>query len=169
MFTIFMYKLNLDSLSLKRCRFLAQTIIDTLNAADYDAMAFYEEEDFVRKFSDVGSLLMDWCYDDLPETMLHDLVRAQYAMNREFMNTFVLSASGNSYVSSHNAWNCVFTNQNALALYDAAGLSEAQKIPYGNGMKRCMINGLMDFCLVMDITGMMTGDGTGVLPMPCGR
>lgn len=126
-FTIFMYKLNLDSLSLKRCRFLAQTIIDTLNAADYDAMAFYEEEDFVRKFSDVGSLLMDWCYDDLPETMLHDLVRAQYAMNREFMNTFVLSASGNSYVSSHNAWNCVFTNQNALALYDAAGLSEAQK------------------------------------------
>lgn len=126
-FTIFMYKLNGDSLALQRCRFLAQKTIDTLNAVDYEAMAFYEEEDFVRKFSDVGSLLIDWCYDDLPDSMLYELVRAQYAMNREFMNTFILSASGNSYVSSHNAWNCVFTNQNAIVLHDAKGLSEAQK------------------------------------------
>jgi len=125
-FAIFMFKLNQDSLALKRCRFLAQKTIDTLQAADYSSMAFYDKENFVRKFSDVGSLLIDWCYDDLPDTMLHQLVRAQYSMNREFMNFFILSAFGNSYVSSHNAWNCVYTNQNTLALYNAAGLTVAQ-------------------------------------------
>lgn len=126
-FTIFMYKLNEDSLSLKRCRFLAQKAIDTLNSVDYSTMAFYDKEDFVRRFSDVGSLLIDWCYDDLPDTLLHELVRAQYKMNREFMNFFILSAAGNSYVSSHNTWNNIYCNQNALVLHEAAGLSILQQ------------------------------------------
>ena len=125
-FTILMFKLKQDSLSLKRCRFLAQQTIDTLSSVDYASLAFYDKEAFVRLFSDVGSLLIDWCYDQLPDTMLHELVRAQYSMNHEFMNFFILSSAGNSYVSSHNAWNCVYTNQNALALYGAAGLDSLQ-------------------------------------------
>lgn len=125
-FTVLMYMLNKDALSLKRCRFLAQKTIDTLNNVNYSAMTFYDKEGFIRKFSDVGSLLIDWCNDDLPDTLLHELVRAQFGMNREFMNTFILSASGNSYVSSHNAWNCVFANQNALALYNTDGLTALQ-------------------------------------------
>lgn len=106
--------------------FFASKAIDTLNAVDYSVMAFYDKEAFVRKFSDVGSLLIDWCYRDLPDTLLHELVRSQYNMNREFMNFFILSASGNSYVSSHNAWNCVYTNQNALVLFAAEGLDSLQ-------------------------------------------
>ncbi len=125
-FTILMYKLNQDALSLKRCRFLAQKVIDTLSTVDYSAMAFFQEEGFIRVFSDVGSLLIDWCYDALPDTMLQQLVRAQYGMNREFMNTFILSAAGNSYVSSHNAWNSVYANQNALALFNAIGLDSLE-------------------------------------------
>ena len=121
-----MFKLKQDYLSLKRCRFLAQQTIDTLSSVDYASLAFYDKEAFVRLFSDVGSLLIDWCYDQLPDTMLHELVRAQYSMNHEFMNFFILSSAGNSYVSSHNAWNCVYTNQNALALYGAAGLDSLQ-------------------------------------------
>ena len=77
-FTILMFKLKQDSLSLKRCRFLAQQTIDTLSSVDYASLAFYDKEAFVRLFSDVGSLLIDWCYDQLPDTMLHELVRAQY-------------------------------------------------------------------------------------------
>jgi hypothetical protein len=125
-FTILMYRLKEDSLSLKRCRFLAQKTIDTLNNVNYLPMTFYDKEAFVRKFSDVGSLLIDWCGQALPDTLLHELVRAQYSMNREFMNFFILSAAGNSYVSSHNAWNCVYVNQNALALHHAPGLNQAQ-------------------------------------------
>jgi hypothetical protein len=126
-FVIFMYRLNPDQLALKRCRFLARKAIDALNTANYPTMAYYDKEDFLRKFSDVGSLLIDWCYDALPDTLLHELVRAQYKMDREFMNTFILSSAGTSYVSSHNAWNCVFTNQNTLVLHNAEGLTIAQK------------------------------------------
>jgi hypothetical protein len=50
-----------------------------------------------------------------------------YVMNREFMNTFIYSSAGNSYVSSHNTWNTIFCNQNVLALHDADGLTAAEK------------------------------------------
>jgi hypothetical protein len=125
-FAIFMYKLNQDPLALKRCRFIARKVIDTLNTVNYSSMAFFDEEGFIRKFCDVSSLLIDWVYTDLPNAQLQQLVRAHYAMNREFMNTFILSASGTYYVASHNTWNCVFANQNALALYNAPGLTTLQ-------------------------------------------
>jgi hypothetical protein len=123
MFAIFMCQLNRDSLAMKRCRFLTQKAIDTINAVDYSTMAYYDEENFHRMFSDMASLMLDWCYYDLSDTLRRSLARAHYALNREFMNKFILSSAGNSYVSSHNAWNCVYANQNMLALYGADGLT----------------------------------------------
>ncbi|MCK4677387.1 MAG: T9SS type A sorting domain-containing protein, partial [Bacteroidales bacterium] len=55
------------------------------------------------------------------------LTQSLFVMNREFMNTYILSGSGNSYVSSHNTWNNIFCNQNALTLYNADGLTPQQK------------------------------------------
>ncbi len=43
------------------------------------------------------------------------------------MDKFIYSSAGNSYVSSHNAWNTIYANQNALVLYNAKELSQEQK------------------------------------------
>lgn len=125
-FTIFLCKLNQDTLSQQRCRFIARKIIDTVTTANLSSMTFYERENFFRKFSDVSSLMIDWGESALTDTLLHDLVKSHFELNNDFMDEFILSPFGNSYVSSHNAWNCVYANQNALALYNAYGLTATQ-------------------------------------------
>lgn len=126
-YTAFIYKLTDDSLALKRCRFLAEQVIDCIDGAEFPAMEWYAKENLLRQMSDAGDILLDWCYDDLPAEMRDRLARSIYAMNREFMNTFILSSAGNSYVSSHNTWNTIFCNQNTLTLHDASGLTSAEK------------------------------------------
>gem|GEM_PF-485626 len=126
-FTVVLSKITDDPLARKRCRFLARQAINRIDTASFPGMEWYAKENLLRQMSDAGSILLDWCYDDLPASLRQQFVQSHYKMMREFMNTFILSSAGNSYVSSHNAWNTIYCNQNSLVLYDAAGLSPAQK------------------------------------------
>ncbi|MEQ1747399.1 MAG: heparinase II/III family protein [Saprospiraceae bacterium] len=124
--TVFLYKMTGDSLALKRCRFLAGRVNEAINTANFLAMEHYAKENLLRKTSDAGSILLDWCYLDLPDSLRLELTKSMYRGTEEFMNFYILSAFGNSYVSSHNPWNTVFCNQNILALHGAEGLDSVQ-------------------------------------------
>lgn len=124
--TVFIFKITDDPLALKRCRFIAQQVINKIDTIDFSTMEWYEKETLLRQLSD-NDMLLDQCYDYFPEDLRDKLTQSLYIMNREFMNTFILSSAGNSYVSSHNTWNNIFCNQNVLTLYNAAGLTQEQK------------------------------------------
>ena len=124
--TLFFFKMSNDPQALKRCRFIARQIIDLMNSIDFSSMEWYEKETLLRQLSD-NDMLFDQCYDYFPENLRDSLAQSLYAMNREFMNTYILSSSGDSYVSSHNTWNNIYCNQNALTLYNAEGLTNQQK------------------------------------------
>jgi hypothetical protein len=124
--SLLIFKLTNDSLELKRCRFIARKVINTINTADFSTLAWYPKEELLRKMSASGDLFLDWCYNDFPATLRDSLAQSLYIMNREFMNTFIYSSAGTSYVSSHNTWNNIYCNQNALVLYQADGLTQAQ-------------------------------------------
>ncbi len=126
-YTVFIYKLTNDPLALKRCRFLAKQVISCIDTSNFATMDWYEKENLLRQMSDAGDILLDWCYDNLPGSLRDQLSLSLYKMNREFMNTYILSSAGNSYVSSHNTWNTIFCNQNTLTLYNASGLTASQK------------------------------------------
>jgi hypothetical protein len=124
--TVFFFKITNDPIVLKRCRFIAQQIINLIDTIDFSSMGWYEKEKLLRQLSD-NDMLLDQCYDYFPVNLRDNLTQSLFGMNREFMNTYILSGSGNSYVSSHNTWNNIFCNQNALTLFDAAGLTPQQK------------------------------------------
>lgn len=125
-FTVFIYRMTGDPLALKRCRFIAQKVIDTVATADFANMEWYAKEDLLRRLSDAADVLLDWTHDDLPATLRQQLAQAMFERTRQFMHTFIYAPAGNSYVSSHNAWNNVFCNQDALTLYGADGLTQEQ-------------------------------------------
>jgi hypothetical protein len=127
MLTVLFYKLNDNPIGLKRCRFIASEFISKIDSVDFKNLSWYEKEDLLRQMSDAGGVLLDWCFEDLPIELRKKLSLSMYEMNREFMNTYILSSAGNSYVSSHNTWNNIFCNQNALVLYEADGLDQMQK------------------------------------------
>ncbi len=124
--TVFFFRITDDPLVLKRCRFIAQAVINVIDTTDFSNLGLYEKEHILRQLSD-NDMLLDQCYDYFPENLRNSLVQSIYRMNSEFMNSFILTESGNSYVSSHNTWNNIFCNQNALTLYDAEGLTQQQK------------------------------------------
>ena len=124
---VLIFKLTDDPLELKRCRFIVRQAIDIINNTNWSSMSWDDKETLIRKLSDAGDLMLDWLYDDLPISLRNDLEQALYAMNSEFMSTYIYSSAGNSYVSSHNTWNTIFANQNALVLYNATSLNTAQK------------------------------------------
>ncbi|HHH55299.1 MAG TPA: hypothetical protein ENK91_16690, partial [Bacteroidetes bacterium] len=124
--TVFFFKMTNDPIALKRCRFLARQVINLIDTIDFSSMAWDEKEKVLRQLSD-HDMLLDQCYDYFPVKLRDDLTRSLYKMNREFMNTYILSSAGNSYVSSHNTWNTIFCNQNALTLYGASGLTPQQQ------------------------------------------
>jgi hypothetical protein len=124
--TVFLYKLTNDLNALKRCRFIARQVINRIDTANFSIMDWYVKENLLRQMSDAGDLLLDWCYNDFPDTLQHQLTRSIYRFTREYMNTYILSGAGTSYVSSHNAWNNVFCNQDVLTLYGAGGLDSFQ-------------------------------------------
>ncbi len=124
--TVFFSKMTNDPIALKRCRFIAQQVINLIDTVDFSGMEWDEEEKLLRQLSD-NDILLDQCYDYFPVNLRDNLTQSLYGMNREFMNTYILSSAGNSYVSSHNTWNNIFCNQNALTLYDASGLTPQQQ------------------------------------------
>ncbi len=127
LFVASIFRITLDTLALKRCRFVISKLnqkYDTLNFANYD---WYTNENSIRSFSDIGGVMFDWCYDYLPIQMRQNLAQNLYKVERYFMNTYITSGAGNSYVSSHNAWNTVFANQNAIVLDSADELSTLQQ------------------------------------------
>jgi len=126
-YSVVLYRLNQDPLQLKRCRFLAQQVIDRIQGSDFPNLAWFDAEDIHRQMSATGILLLDWCYDDLPTALRQELAQALYSQSRAFMSRFIQSAAGTSFVSSHNTWNHVYANQNALVLHGADGLTTAQQ------------------------------------------
>ncbi len=124
--TVFLFKMTNDELALKRCRFIARQVINQIDTIDFSSIDWYEKESLLRKLSD-NDMLLDQCYDYFPAGLRDSLTQSLYIMNREFMNTYILSDYGNSYVSSHNTWNNIYCNQNALTLYNSAGLTEEQR------------------------------------------
>ncbi len=126
-YTVVLWRLNGDPAQLKRCRFLAEQVIGKIQTTDFSVLAFFDAEAIHRQMSAAGMLLLDWCYDDLPVPLRQELAQQLYVSARSFMATHILSASGNSYVSSHNTWNCVYANQNALVLHAADGLTPQQQ------------------------------------------
>jgi hypothetical protein len=125
--SLLIFKLTNDTLELKRCRFIAHQLINTINTSDFSTMAWFPKEDLLRKMSAAGDLFLDWCYNDFPISLRDSLTQSLFRMNREFMNTYIYSSAGNSYVSSHNTWNNIYCNQNALVLHQAAGLTLLQQ------------------------------------------
>ncbi|HOJ04598.1 MAG TPA: heparinase II/III family protein [Bacteroidota bacterium] len=115
-----------DSLEWKRCRFIAEQAARRIDTADFSTMEWYAKEQLLRQMSDVGGLLLDWCYDRLPVELRQRLARAMFRLNDEFMRSYIYSSAGNSYVSSHNTWNTIYCNQNALVLHEADGLDAAR-------------------------------------------
>lgn len=126
-FTVALWRVAGDPLNLKRCRFLARQVIGRLDTAHYATMEWYAAEVLHRQMSAAGMLLLDWCYDDLPVPLRDSLTVVLYGQARAFMQRFILSTAGTSYVSSHNTWNCVYANQNALVLAGAAALTAQQQ------------------------------------------
>ena len=124
--TVFFYKMTNDPIALKRCRYIGQQVINLINTIDFSNLEWYEKETLLRQLSD-NDMLLDQCYDHFPSKLRDSLTQSLYTLNREFMNTYILSSSGYSYVSSHNTWNTIYCNQNALTLYDASGLTPQQK------------------------------------------
>ena len=126
-FTVFIYKVSGDPQAWERCKFLAQQVITAINNADFNSMEYYTKETFLRKISEAGGFILDWCYADLPANLRHDLVQAMYMQSQEFMNTYILSKKGTSYVASHNIHNTITCNQNTLVLYHAPELTSTQQ------------------------------------------
>ena len=121
-----LYKLTGDPLELKRCRYIIREINNRYDTLNFDNYAYFPNEDFIRWLSDVGGILLDWCYDDLPVDMRQHLIRNMYKVCRYFMQVYINSSNGDSYVSSHNAWNTIFANQYAIVLNNADGLTSEQ-------------------------------------------
>lgn len=122
-----LYKITNDSIALKRCRFLITEInnkIDTINFSNY---GWYQNETLIRNLSDVGGMLLDWCYDSLPQPMRIHLAQNLYKLYSYFMNTYILTSYGNVYVTGHNIWNIYYANQYALVLDSAEGITAAQQ------------------------------------------
>ena len=126
-FTVFVYKVSGDPLALERCKFLAQQVIMAINNADFSSMEYYAKETFLRTISETGGLILDWCYDDFPADLRNDLVQAMYTQSMEFMNTYILSNKGTSYVGSHNIHNMITCNQNTLVLSHTPELTSTQQ------------------------------------------
>ncbi len=121
------YQITKDPLDLKRCRFIADKIITFYDTLDFDNYDWYTNENFIRAFSDDAGILLDWCYKDFSPEIRSRFVQTYFKVNQYFMDTYITSSAGNSYVSSHNAWNTIYANQNSIVLYNADEFSAGQR------------------------------------------
>lgn len=101
--TVFFYKITNQSIALQRCEYIAQQYINKINSTDFSSLGWSEKEILLRKMSDAGSILLDWCYTDLNPTLRDQLAQAHFLTTQEFVNFYLFSTEGNtSFVSSHN-------------------------------------------------------------------
>lgn len=127
LFSAFLWKVNGDSIMFKRSKYVINRLIYSINHYPYDSLNSSERECVYRDYGQMASMFLDWCYDDLPLELRISLGQALFKINRDFVSYFITSSAGNSYVSSHNAYNSVLTMQNTLALYNASGISPPQQ------------------------------------------
>jgi len=126
-FTVVLYRLTQDTLALKRCRFIARQFNETVAATDFASIEFYARETLLRDLSNVGSILLDWCYDDMVLQLRSEVVQSLYTVNSNLMGYYIYNGTGDSYNGGHNAYNCDLANRNTLALHQAEGLTSAQQ------------------------------------------
>ncbi len=126
MFVPSLFKITVDSTALKRCRFLITQINNKLDTIHFNYYDWYTNEALIRNIADVGGMLFDWCYDDLPPAMRQHLAQNLYKIDSYFMNNYILSSAGTAYVTGHNIWNVYYANQYALVLDSADGLTALQ-------------------------------------------
>lgn len=125
--TAFLLKMGTDGLAQKRIEYIIARYIEYLNQLNFDDYTGDTRENLLRTNCDYGSVLLDWTYNDIPEEQEQDLAIALFRVFEYFMGNYVLTSSGDSYVTSHNIYNCVLTMRAALALHNAEGLSASQK------------------------------------------
>lgn len=122
-----LFKISGDSIALKRCRFLISRINNTIDTIHFDNYDWFTNEELIRNIADVGGMLLDWCYNDIPAVMRQRLSQNLYKIASYFMNTYILSAAGTEYVTGHNIWNVYYANQYAIILDSADDLSPLQR------------------------------------------
>ncbi|WP_321281583.1 T9SS type A sorting domain-containing protein [Marinifilum fragile] len=124
--TAFLLKLGTDGLALKRCEFIISRYVEYLNSLNFDNYSGDTKENLLRDNCNYGAILLDWTYNDVPQVKRQQLSKALFRVLEYFMDNYVLTSSGNSYVTSHNIYNCGITMHAALALHGADGLSSGQ-------------------------------------------
>lgn len=124
--TAFLLRLGTDGLAQKRCEFIISRYIEYLNGLNFSNYSGDTKENLLRTNCNYGGILLDWTYDDIPQILRQDLAKALYRVLEYFMQNYVLTPSGNSYVTSHNIYNSSITMHAALALHGADGLSSSQ-------------------------------------------
>ncbi|MBI9059340.1 MAG: T9SS type A sorting domain-containing protein [Labilibaculum sp.] len=125
--TAFLLQLGSDNLAKDRCEFIIGEYITYLDGINFNNYSGDTQENLLRNNCDYGGILLDWTYDHINSTLRQDLAVSFYRMLEFFMENYILTSSGNSYVSSHNIRNCVMTMRAAIALHGADGLSSSQK------------------------------------------
>ena len=126
-YTGFLWKISQSDIFLKRTRFILRKYISAVDTMSFQTLTGDNLESNLRAYGLIGSLLLDWCYYDIDTSIRNPLARCLYKLNRKFYQSFIITPAGNSYVSSHNAYNCVITEQNAICLYGDQALTQAQK------------------------------------------
>jgi len=126
-FSAFLWKIKHEPVMMKRIRFVVSKFNIAVDTSDFNTLPSTSKEAVLRYFGNLGSTLLDWCYDDLPGDLKAHLSQSLYKINSSFMYNYLWNAAGNSYVSSHNAYNCVLTMQNVMALHNAYGLMPHQQ------------------------------------------
>ncbi len=132
LFTALLWKITNEDVMLKRIRFITSKYAAAINTMPFDSMAYYDRENADRDYGQIGSEILDWCYNDLSQQNRISLANALYKVNKDFVNYFITTGAGNSYVSSHNALNSILTLQNTFALYQAEGTSQGQQDTIAN-------------------------------------
>lgn len=127
LFTAFIYKMNHDPLQLKRTRYIIRRFNANVDTMTYSGYTGDNLETMLRYFGMLGSALYDWCYDDIDSSLRGQLAAAMYKLNSKFMISFIYTSGGNSYVSSHNAWNCVLTLQNVISIHGSNTFTQHQQ------------------------------------------
>jgi hypothetical protein len=124
--TSFFLQLGNDPLALKRCEFIISRYIEYLDGINFDNYSGDTRENLLRNNCDYGGLLFDWTYDHVPQNLRQRFAQSLYRVLEYYMNVYLLTGSGNSYVSSHNIYNCILSMRAVLALHGADGLSSSQ-------------------------------------------
>ncbi|MBL8025443.1 MAG: heparinase II/III family protein [Fibrobacteres bacterium] len=127
MMTVMFIKMETDTNSEKRLRFIAEKYCDYVDTCIFSNIEYWTRETVYRNFSMMGSIILDWCKPSLSQIVQDRLTHSLYKLTKEFMTTFVLTSAGNGYVSSHNANNCLFCIQNVFALNGEASLTSGRQ------------------------------------------